>query len=571
MDNDSVRTSSLPDMLSAAGVDRSFALTRRGFVAVSAALAAGSVGCTIERNERTGAQATGTTPTTAAAFELDEITIDALQEAQSSGRYSARQLVELYLDRIERIDRNGPTLRSVIETNPDALAIADELDRERSSGTVRGPLHGIPVLLKDNVATADRMQTTAGSLALVDWRPQSDSPVAARLRDAGAVFLGKANLSEWANFRSSRSSSGWSARGGQCRNPYVLDRNPCGSSSGSGAATAANLCVVAIGTETDGSIVCPSTANGLVGIKPTVGLVSRARIVPISHTQDTAGPMARTVRDAAIVLSVLAGADAEDQATAASNEQRQDDYTQFLDPDGLTGARIGVARDFFGFHSGVDALMENAIAAMGERGAVIVDNVTFQNRGELGEAEYTVLLYDFKADIALYLAALSRDTQSGDTPPRTLNDLITFNERNRERELAWFGQEIFLEAEEKGPLSDSAYRNALSTCARLAREEGIDRAMRQHQLDAIIAPTGGPAWPIDLVNGDHFGGGSSTLAAVAGYPNITVPAGLLYGLPVGISFFGRAWSEPVLLRLAYAFEQATHHRTVPGFAASITA
>jgi amidase len=558
-------------MLSAAGVDRSFALTRRGFVAVSAALAAGSVGCTIERNERTSAQATGTTPTTAAAFELDEITIDALQEAQSSGRYSARQLVELYLDRIERIDRNGPTLRSVIETNPDALAIADELDRERSSGTVRGPLHGIPVLLKDNVATADRMQTTAGSLALVDWRPQSDSPVAARLRDAGAVFLGKANLSEWANFRSSRSSSGWSARGGQCRNPYVLDRNPCGSSSGSGAATAANLCVVAIGTETDGSIVCPSTANGLVGIKPTVGLVSRARIVPISHTQDTAGPMARTVRDAAIVLTVLAGADAEDQATAASNEQRQDDYTQFLDPDGLTGARIGVARDFFGFHSGVDALMENAIAAMGERGAVIVDNVTFQNRGELGEAEYTVLLYDFKADIALYLAALSRDTQSGDTPPRTLNDLITFNERNRERELAWFGQEIFLEAEEKGPLSDSAYRNALSTCARLAREEGIDRAMRQHQLDAIIAPTGGPAWPIDLVNGDHFGGGSSTLAAVAGYPNMTVPAGLLYGLPVGISFFGRAWSEPVLLRLAYAFEQATNHRTVPGFAASITA
>lgn len=570
MDNDSIPTSSVPDKLSAAGGDRSFALTRRGFVAVSAALAAGSVGCTIERNERTGTQATGATSATAAAFELDEITIDALQEAQSSGRYSARQLVELYLDRIERIDRNGPTLRSVIETNPDALAIADELDRERSSGTVRGPLHGVPVLLKDNVATADRMQTTAGSLALVDLRPQSDSLVAARLRDAGAVLLGKANLSEWANFRSARSSSGWSARGGQCRNPYVLDRNPCGSSSGSGAATAANLCAVAIGTETDGSIVCPSTANGLVGIKPTVGLVPRTRIVPISHTQDTAGPMARTVRDAAIVLTAVAGADAEDQLTAASNGQTQGDYTQFLDPNGLAGARIGVARDFFGFHSGVDALMENAIAAISERGAVIVDNVTFQNRGELSEAEYTVLLYDFKADIALYLAALSGDAQSGTPLPRTLGDLIAFNERNRERELTWFGQEIFLEAEEKGPLSDSAYRNALSTCARLAREEGIDRAMRQHQLDAIIAPTGGPAWPIDLVNGDHFGGGSSTLAAVAGYPNITVPAGLLYGLPVGISFFGRAWSEPVLLRLAYAFEQATRHRTVPGFAESIT-
>jgi amidase len=431
---------------------------------------------------------------------------------------------------------------------------------------VRGPLHGIPILLKDNVGTADGMQTTAGSLALLDLRPASDSPVAAKLRAAGAMLLGKANLSEWANFRSTRSSSGWSARGGQCRNPYILDRNPCGSSAGSGAAVAANLCAVAIGTETDGSIVCPSTANGLVGIKPTVGLVSRTRIVPISHTQDTAGPMARTVRDAAIVLGALTGIDAEDQATAASDGNSHTDYTQFLDPNGLSGARIGVARDFFGFHASVDALMEDAIRAMSERGAIIVDPVTFRNRDELGGAEYTVLLYDFNADLAQYLAGLSRTgNANGGSTPRNLADLIAFNEQNAEEELEWFGQEIFVEAEAKGPLTDSAYRSALSTCGRIARDEGIDQVMRENRLDAIIAPTGGPAWPIDLVNGDHFAGGSSTLAAVAGYPNITVPAGAIQGLPIGISFFGRAWSEPVLLRVAYAFEQATNHRTSPAF------
>ncbi|MGH7555071.1 MAG: amidase [Longimicrobiales bacterium] len=547
-------------------------ITRREFVATSAVLAAGTVGCSIEPTESRAA-AGGPLVSGVPPFELDELTIDALQQGLASGRWTSRRLVELYLERIEAIDRSGPTLRSVLETNPDALEIAEQLDRERNAGTVRGALHGIPILVKDNVATSDRMQTTAGSYALENLRPASDSPVAARLRQAGAILLGKANLSEWANFRSTRSSSGWSARGGQCRNPYVLDRNPCGSSSGSGAATAANLCAAAIGTETDGSIVCPSTANGLVGIKPTIGLVSRTRIVPISHTQDTAGPMARTVRDAAIVLGAIAGVDAEDPATEASGRQAQSDYTQFLDANGLSGARIGVARDFFGFHSGVDAIMEEAIRALSQRGAVIVDPVRFGNRDELGEAEFTVLLYEFKADIAAYLGALTAGAAAttGASAPRSLADLIAFNERNRDRELTWFGQEIFEQAQEKGPLTDPAYRTALATCARLARDQGIDSVVREHQLDAILAPTGGPAWTTDLVNGDHFGGGSSTHAAVAGYPNITVPAGTVHGLPVGLSFFGRAWSEPVLLRIAFAFEQATKHRQAPQFLPSLPA
>jgi amidase len=547
-------------------------ITRREFVATGALLALGSASCAIEPTESRAASG-DPLASRVPAFELDELTIDALQQNLASGRWTSRRLVELYLQRIEAIDRSGPTVRSVLETNPDALEIADLLDRERSGGTVRGPLHGIPILLKDNIATADRMQTTAGSYALENLRPSPDSPVAARLRQAGAILLGKTNLSEWANFRSTRSSSGWSARGGQCRNPYALDRNPCGSSSGSGAAAAANLCAAAIGTETDGSIVCPSTANGLVGIKPTVGMVSRTRIIPISHTQDTAGPMARTVRDAAIVLGAIAGADAEDPATEAGGRQVQSDYTQYLDANGLSGARIGVARDFFEFHSGVDAMMEDAIRAISQRGAVIVDPVRFQNRDELGEAEFTVLLYEFKADIAVYLGALSASAPAtaGVTVPRSLADLIAFNEQNRERELAWFGQEIFEQAQEKGPLTDAAYRTALTACGRLARDQGIDRVMREHQLDAILAPTGGPAWTTDLVNGDHFSGGSSTLAAVAGYPNITVPAGMIHGLPIGISFFGRAWSEPVLLRIAFAFEQATRHRQAPRFLPSLSA
>jgi amidase len=388
----------------------------------------------------------------------------------------------------------------------------------------------------------------------------SDSFVARRLREAGAVLLGKSNLSEWANIRSSRSSSGWSARGGQCRNPYVLDRNPCGSSSGSGAAVSANLAAAALGTETNGSIVCPASANGIVGLKPTVGLVSRSRIIPISHTQDTAGPMTRTVRDAAMLLGALAGVDPEDAATAASADRAAAEYTRFLDADGLRGARIGVARQFFGFHPEVDAVMAQAIEAMKLRGAVVVDPVEFENRDEMDSASYLVLLYDLRADLDAYLAGLGPGA-----PVRTLDDVIAFNEANRDREMPYFGQEVFLEAQSKGPLTEPEYLEARARALRLAREEGIDRLLQAESLDAIIAPTGGPAWPTDLINGDHFTGGSSSPAAIAGYPNITVPAGAVRGLPVGISFFGAAWTEPVLLRLAYAFEQATMHRRPPGF------
>jgi amidase len=538
-------------------------VSRREFVGLGAAAAAASaLGCDIEANDQRPAAIAGPV---VPPFELDEISIDELQAGMESGRWTSRRLVELYLGRIDAIDRAGPTLRSVIETNPDALELADGLDAERRNGRIRGPLHGIPILLKDNIATADRMRTTAGSLALAGAPAPMDAFIAARLREAGAILLGKANLSEWANFRSTRSSSGWSARGGQCRNPYVLDRNPCGSSSGSGAAVSASLCAAAIGTETDGSIVCPSSANGVVGIKPTIGLVSRSRIIPISHNQDTAGPMARTVRDAAILLGALTGIDPDDSATVASQDRIAADYTTFLDDGALDGARIGIARDFFGFHSDVDAVMGEAIAAMHARGAVIVDPVHFENRDELGAAELTVLLYDFKADIEAYLARL------GDNPPaRTLADLIAFNNSNRDREMPWFGQEEFLLAQEKGPLTEPAYRNALSTCHRLARAEGIDAVLAHDRLDAIIAPTGGPAWTTDLVNGDHFAGGSSMYPAVAGYPSITVPAGQVHGLPVGLSFFGAAWSEGRLLGLAFAFEQSTRHRQPPKFIPSLT-
>jgi amidase len=536
-------------------------VSRRHFVA-GAAVAVSALGCERDAAED-GAPAAATTANSVPPFELDEVSLEQLAEGMRSGRWTARRITELYLERIEAIDRAGPTLRSVIETNPEALDSADQLDGERRSGNVRGPLHGIPILLKDNVGTADRMSTTAGSFALEGNVPAQDAFIAQKLRAAGAILLGKANLSEWANFRSTHSSSGWSARGGQCRNPYVLDRNPCGSSSGSGAAVAASLCGAAIGTETDGSVVCPSSANGIVGIKPTVGLASRTGIIPISHTQDTAGPMARTVRDAAVLLGALTGADPQDAATAASGGNVQTDYTQYLEANGLQGARIGVARDFFGFNPAVDALMEQAISLMSGRGAVIVDDVKFQNRQDIDGAEFEVLLFDFKADIAAYLGSLANSSM------RTLADLIAFNDSNRDRELAWFGQEIFLDAEKKGPLTSGEYRSALATCQRLARAEGIDAVMNRQRLDALIAPTGGPAWPIDLINGDHYTGGSSTLAAVAGYPNITVPAGDVRGLPIGISFFGRAWSEPVLLRIAYAFEQASTHRKAPQFLATL--
>jgi amidase len=496
-------------------------------------------------------------------FDLDEITITKLQNAMNLGKFTARSLTEKYRTRIERIDKQGPAVNSVIELNPDALAVAEELDRERKTRGTRGPLHGVPVLIKDNIGTADRMTTTAGSLALAGSIPSRDSFIAKRLREAGAVILGKTNLSEWANFRSSHSSSGWSGRGGQTLNPYALDRNPCGSSSGSAVAVAANLCAVAVGTETDGSIVCPASANGIVGIKPTVGLISRSGIIPIAHSQDTAGPMARTVADAAILLGALAGVDPQDRATTASAGKGLTDYTPFLDPHGLKGARIGVARKYFGFSEAVDHLINAAIAVMKDAGAVIADPADLPSHGSFDESENQVLLYEFKADLNSYLAALSPAT-----PVHSLKQLIEFNDAHRASEMPYFGQDLFLKAEAKDALTSKEYLDALEKSRRLARTEGIDAVMDKSHLDALVAPTGGPAWVIDLIDGDRFTGGSSNAAAVAGYPNINVPAGFVFGLPVGISFFGRAYSEPVLIKLAYAFEQATRLRRPPGFSPS---
>jgi amidase len=474
---------------------------------------------------------------------------------------TSRSITQRYIARIEDLDRKGPTLRHVLEINPDALSIADGLDQERKSGRVRGPLHGIPILLKDNIDTADRMTTTAGSLALEGSVPLQDAFIAAKLRSAGVVLLGKANLSEWANFRSTHSSSGWSGRGGQAKNPYVLDRNPCGSSSGSGGAVSANLCAAAIGTETDGSIVCPSSANGIVGIKPTLGLVSRTGIIPIAHSQDTAGPMARTVRDAVTILNALAGIDPRDSATMAGRSRPRVDYTRSLDPNGLRGARIGVARTkFFGYSEAADKIVNDAIDAMKAQGAVIVDPANIETAGKFDDSEFDVLLYEFKADLNSYLAGLGPKVQV-----RTLQDIIDFNDRHKEQEMPWFGQEIFLMAQKKGPLSDKKYRDALARNLRMSRTQGIDATMSKHKLDAIVAPTGSPPWATDLVNGDHYTGASSTPPAVAGYPNINVPAGYAHNLPVGISFFGRAYSEPMLIKLAYAYEQATKHRRAPQF------
>ncbi len=500
-------------------------------------------------------------------FELDEITIDDLQKAFQSGQYSSRSVTEKYLARIQEIDKAGPMVNSIIEINPDAVQIAGALDQERKSKGPRGPLHGIPVLIKDNIDTADRMNTTAGSLALLGSRPASDAFIAAQLRRAGAVILGKTNLSEWANIRSSHSTSGWSGRGGLTRNPYALNRNPCGSSSGTGAAVSANLCVAGVGTETDGSVVCPSSANGLAGLKPTVGLVSRSGIVPISHSQDTAGPMARTVRDVAILLGAMAGADPQDPATADSQgklspDHTSLDYTKFLDPAGLKGARLGVVRKYFGFNDAVDELMDSLIGEMKRAGAEIVDPADIPTIGKFDESELTVFYYELKADLAAYLARRGSHVKS-------LKDVIEFNERNREREMPYFGQDVFLKSEQKGPLSEKEYVDALALNHRLSRAEGIDFVMDKFKLDALVAPTGGPAWLTDLINGDHAAGGSSSAAAVAGYPNINVTAGQLWGLPVGISFFGRAWSEPTLLKIAYSFEQLTKARRKPRFLASV--
>ena len=497
-------------------------------------------------------------------FELDERTIDDLQQGIQSGKYSSRNLTEMYLQRIQDIDKAGPAINSVIEVNPDALEIAEARDRERRETGGRGALHGIPILIKDNIDTSDKMNTTAGSLALLGSTPPRDAFVVTQLRKAGAVILGKTNLSEWANIRSSHSTSGWSGRGGLTRNPYALDRNPCGSSSGTGAAVSANLCAAGVGTETDGSVVCPSSANGLAGMKPTVGLVSRTGVIPISHTQDTPGPMARTVRDVAILLSAMAGADSEDKATGASAGNIQPDYTKFLDPNGLKGARLGIVRKYFGFNDAVDQLMGKLIPDLKSAGAEIVDPADIPTLGKFDETELTVFYYELKADLAAYFARL------GDAAPvKSLKDVIDFNEKNKTKEMPYFGQDLFLKSVEKGPLTTKEYLDALANNRKLTRADGIDFVMNKFKLDALVAPTGGPAWLTDLINGDHASGGSSNAAAVAGYPNINVTAGYLYGLPVGISFFGRAWSEPTLLKIAYAFEQLTKARQKPMFLPSI--
>jgi amidase len=500
---------------------------------------------------------------TVAPFELDEITIAELQDGMKSGKFTARSIVEQYLARIEAIDRNGPSIGSVIETNPDALAIAQELDQERKARGARGPLHGIPVLIKDNIDTSDRMMTTAGSLALVGSKPLKDAYVAKKLREAGAVLLGKTNPSEWANIRSSHSTSGWSGRGGLTKNPYALDRNPCGSSSGTGAGISANLGAVGVGTETDGSIVCPSSANGLVGIKPTVGLISRSGIIPISHTQDSAGPMCRTVRDAAILLSALVGVDPEDAATASSAGKSFADYTKFLET-GAPRARIGVVRKYFGFNDDVDALMERVLDTLRKTGAVIVDPADIATIGKTGANENNVLLYELKADLNAYLKRLGAGA-----PVKTLADVIEFNDKNKDKEMPYFGQDMFLKAQAKGDLTTKEYMDALENNLRMARQEGIDATMDKFKLDALVAPTGGPAWLTDLIDGDNASGQTSTAAAVACYPSVSVPAGYVHGLPVGVSFFGRAWSEPTLIALAYAFERATKVRTAPRFLASV--
>ena len=511
---------------------------------------------------------TQTQSATARRLNLDETTVSDLQRRMTSGELTARALVDEYLARIEAVDRSGPSLRSFIEINPDARTDADRLDQERASGRVRGPLHGIPVAIKDNIATGDRMLTTAGSLALASSPAPRDALLVARLREAGAVILGKTNLSEWANFRSTHSSSGWSARGGQTRNPYALDRNPSGSSSGSAVAVAANLVTLAVGTETDGSIVSPANVNGIVGVKPTLGLVSRTGIIPIAHSQDTAGPMARTVADAAALLTVLSANDPSDPPTVV-REHRSIDYVAMLDTNGLRGARIGVVRNrLFGSHPATDALAEAAIAMMKAQGAVIVDPANIPTLGQFDSSELQVLLHEFKADVPRFFAWWGPGA-----PLNSLADIIAFNNARPRDEMPYFGQELMLQANAAGSLRSPTYVTALARNRRLSRTRGIDAVMTARRLNALVAPTGGPAWLTDLVNGDSgtaLAPAPSTVAAVAGYPHVTVPMGFDRGLPVGLSFFGRAWTEGTLLKIAYAYEQATHHRRSPTFAASAT-
>jgi len=539
-------------------------ISRRGFVGstLAAVVAAGGAKLDARADARIGVAPHGRTQQQVPAFALDELTIEELQGRMQSGQDTAQSLARLYLGRIDAIDQRGPAINSVIELNPDAFAIARLRDEERKAGKTRGPLHGIPVLIKDNIDTADHMHTTAGSLALAAHVAAKDSWVAERLRAAGAVIIGKTNLSEWANFRSTHSSSGWSGRGGQTRNPYALDRSPSGSSSGSGAATAANCCAVAIGTETDGSVTSPSAASALVGIKPTVGLVSRAGIIPIAHSQDTAGPMARTVRDAAILLGALTGVDPRDSATRAGAGHSQTDYRAALDKDGLRGARLGVARKrYTGYSPETDKVFAAALDLMRQHGATIVDPADVETAGKTDDSEFELLLYEFKADLNAYLAGVEPSIGI-----KSLADVMAFNTKNASRELRYFGQEIMEQAEKKGPLTEKKYLADLANNRRLMGAQGIDATIAKYKLDAIVAPTQGPAWLIDLVNGDAGGGGSFTApAAVAGYPHVTVPMGQVRGLPVGVSFVGRAWSEATLLKLAFAFEQASPARRKPTF------
>jgi len=508
---------------------------------------------------------TASAQTPSKPFELEEMTVAELRAGLASGRFTSQQLVEMYSQRIADIDKQGPAINAVIEMNPDAMAMAQKADQERKAGGARGPMHGIPVLIKDNIATGDKMSTSAGSLALKDAKSPKDSFVAAQLRKSGAIILGKTNLSEWANIRSSHSSSGWSARGGQTKCPYALDRNPSGSSSGTGSAISANECAVGIGSETDGSIVSPACSNGLVGIKPTVGLIGRTGIIPISHTQDTAGPMARTVADAAALLTVLATVDPDDAAAKDSVGKAQD-YLRALDPNGLKGARLGVLRKYAGESIKVDALFADALKVLKAAGAEIIDPVEVATFGKFEDKEFQVLLYEFKADLAGYFKWFGPSS-----PMKSLADVIDFNNKHAAEEMPYFGQEVFLQAQEKGPLTTEEYVKAVADCRKFSREEGIDATMSKHKLDAIICPTGTAAWPTDLVNGDGGYASSSTLAAVAGYPHITLPMGYVLGMPVGISFFGRAWSEATLIKYAYAFEQKTKWRKAPKFLPTVDA
>ena len=542
--------------------DSSF--TRRTFIGTAAAAAASAAlphRALADASRRvTNVISTGTR-SSASPADTDERSIAALQQALASGELTSRALVQQCLDRIASMDTHGPMLRAVIETNPDALAIADALDAERKNGRIRGALHGIPLLVKDNIDTADRMTTTAGSLALEGSRPARDAHVAERLRAAGAILLGKTNLSEWANFRSTHASSGWSGRGGQARNPYALDRTPSGSSSGSAIAVAAAYVPVAVGTETDGSVTSPSAACSLVGMKPTIGLVSRSGIIPISHSQDTAGPMTRSVADLAVLLTAMAGADPRDAATRANKVAANTDYTRFLDAAGLKGARIGVARKrYTGYSTHADAAFESALKAMKEQGAVIVDPADIATAGQFDDAEFDVLLYEFKADLESYLRGLPAGARA-----RTLDDLIAFDRAHAAQEMPYFGQEIFEMSAKKGPLSSAGYRKALAKCRDLARTKGLDATFAKHRLDALVAPTQGPPGLIDLLNGDSGGGSSTSPCAVAGYPAITVPMGYAFGLPLGVTFMGLAWTEPKLVRYAYAFEQATKVRRPPRY------